>query len=135
MLEEGLQETQTLRVSAVCNSVCGVCVCVFLKHQHLPLQVIEFYGTKCIYPMVFCTSFTAASQIGDGMNYVSADAAPNVLILSGVHTHRFAHKHTQRTAGKPAHPSICWVGPLRLSLNHQINASTSGKQQTVFLRC
>lgn len=71
----------------------------------------SFMAQNVFIQWVFYTSFTAASQISDRMNYVSAGAAPNVLILSGVHTHRFAHKHKQRTAGKAAHHNIWWVGP------------------------
>lgn len=139
MLKEELQETQThprfLQSATLCVFVC-LCVCVFLKHQHLPLQVIRVLWHKMYLSSdFFYTSFPAASQTGVRMNYVSADAAPSVLILSGVHTHRFTHKHTQRTAGKPAHHNIWWIGPWSLLPNHQINASTSGKQQTVFLRC
>lgn len=48
MLKEELQETQTHS-----RFLQSATLCVFLEHQHLPLQVIESYGTKCIYAMVF----------------------------------------------------------------------------------
>lgn len=56
--------------------------------------MIEFYGTKCIYPIGFYTYFTAASHISDRMNYVPADAhRPNMVIFSGECTHMLTHIH------------------------------------------